>query len=63
MQMAMKPGQYVGEVTKEMRKVHWPKQKELTSNTILTLVSSFILSLFIFFSDQVVSEVLSFIYR
>ena len=53
---------YVGEVRKEMRKVNWPKQSELMSNTTLTLVSSLILAIFIFFADQVISRALALIY-
>ena len=53
---------YVLEVRKEMRKVNWPKRPELLSNTTLTLVASFIVALFIFGADQVISKVLSIIY-
>ncbi len=55
--------QYVEEVIKEMRKVKWPTRKELIDNTVLVLVSSFALSLYIFAVDRVVSTVLEFIYR
>ena len=53
---------YVGEVRKEMRKVNWPKQNELVSNTTLTLVASFIVALFIFGADQVISRALALVY-
>jgi preprotein translocase subunit SecE len=53
---------YIQEVVKEMNKVHWPKQKELVSNTSLTLIASFILALFIFFADKGISQILQFIY-
>ena len=53
---------YVGEVRKEMRKVNWPKQNELLSNTTLTLVASLILALFIFGADQVISRLLALVY-
>ncbi|WP_412067893.1 preprotein translocase subunit SecE [Rubrivirga sp. IMCC43871] len=55
-------GNYLVEVRKEMRKVNWPKRQELISNTVLTLVSSLAISLFIFGADQVISTVLRFIY-
>ena len=55
-------GNYIAEVRKEMRKVNWPKRKELIDNTVLTLIASLILSLFIFGSDQVISQVLRLIY-
>ena len=53
---------YVGEVRKEMRKVNWPKQNELLSNTTLTLIASLILALFIFGADQVISRLLALVY-
>ncbi|MAQ95810.1 preprotein translocase subunit SecE [Rubrivirga sp. SAORIC476] len=55
-------GNYVVEVRKEMRKVNWPKRKELISNTVLTLASSLAISIFIFGADQVISTALRFIY-
>lgn len=55
-------GNYLTEVRKEMRKVNWPKRKELIDNTVLTLVSALLVSLFIFGADQVISTALRFIY-
>jgi len=57
-----KLGGYIVEVRKEMRKVNWPKRPELLSNTTLTLVASFIIALFIFGADQVISWVLARVY-
>ncbi|MEO0560345.1 MAG: preprotein translocase subunit SecE [Bacteroidota bacterium] len=57
-----KIGGYILEVRKEMRKVNWPKRQELLSNTTLTLVASFIIALFIFGADQVISWVLARVY-
>ena len=53
---------YVQEVSKEMKKVSWPSRKELTNNTILTLVASLLIALIIFGQDQIISRVLQFIY-
>lgn len=53
---------YLQEVSKEMSKVHWPKRKELISNTSLTLIASFILAMFIYVADQGISTVLQFLY-
>ncbi|MGB3544346.1 preprotein translocase subunit SecE [Rubrivirga sp.] len=55
-------GNYVVEVRKEMRKVNWPKRKELISNTTLTLVAAVILATFIFGADQIISQLLKLIY-
>ena len=57
-----KAGNYLQEVSKEMSKVHWPKQKELVSNTSLTLIASFILALFIFVADKGISQILQLLY-
>jgi preprotein translocase subunit SecE len=53
---------YLQEVAKEMRKVSWPSQKELINNTVVTLVATVVISLFIFATDRVISTVLEVIY-
>lgn len=55
-------GNYIEEVGKEMRKVTWPTQKELISHTMVTIVATIVISLFIFGTDQVISTVLEVIY-
>ncbi len=53
---------YLQEVLREMQKVSWPSRQELINNTMLTLVASAILALFIFLADRVIATVLEFIY-
>ncbi|MDQ7041432.1 MAG: preprotein translocase subunit SecE [Rhodothermus sp.] len=53
---------YLQEVLREMQKVSWPSRQELINNTILTLVASGVLALFIFLADRVIATVLEFIY-
>lgn len=53
---------YLREVLREMQKVSWPSRQELINNTILTLVASVVLALFIFLADRVIATVLEFIY-
>ena len=53
---------YTQEVTKEMQKVSWPKQKELYSFTLITIVATIIISLLIFGADRVIGIILEFIY-
>lgn len=53
---------YLQEVTNESKKVNWPKRKEVVNNTTLTLLASLGISLFIFFSDQIISSALAFLY-
>ena len=54
---------YLEEVGKEMRKVSWPDRAELISNTLVTIVATVVISLFIFVTDRVISVVLEVIYR
>ena len=53
---------YLEEVATEMRKVNWPKRSELISNTIITLVATAAISLFIFGADRIIGAVLDVIY-
>jgi preprotein translocase subunit SecE len=53
---------YLEDVGKEMRKVSWPARSELISNTVITLVATVIISLFIFGADRVISIVLEVVY-
>jgi preprotein translocase subunit SecE len=53
---------YLEEVGKEMRKVTWPSQKELISQTTVTIIATLVISLFIFSADRVISTVLEVIY-
>ena len=54
---------YLEDVIKEMRKVSWPKRKELVGNTVITLVGTVVISLFIFLADRAISGLLDLIYR
>ena len=58
----MNPIGYMEEVSKEMRKVTWPKRSELISNTVITLLATVVVSLFIYGADQIISTVLEIIY-
>ena len=51
------------DVQKEMKKVSWPTQKELIDYTIVVVVFTIILSLFIFGVDQVYTVVVEAIYQ
>jgi len=50
------------EVQKEMKKVSWPSQDELIDYTIVVVIFTIVLSVFIFAVDQVYSTVLEFLY-
>ncbi len=49
-------------VTKEMRKVTWPKRAELQEATIVVLVVCVIMSAFVFGVDKIFEIVLKLIY-
>lgn len=55
--------EFVENVRKEMAKVSWPTQQELIDNTIIVIVFTIIISVFIFGVDQVYSTILEAIYR
>lgn len=46
------PRQYVGEVRSELRRVHWPGRKKLTSYSVVVLVAVALLTVYIFAIDQ-----------
>ncbi|HBD42667.1 MAG TPA: preprotein translocase subunit SecE [Bacteroidetes bacterium] len=54
---------FVEDVRREMGKVTWPTQKELVDQTIVVVVFSIILSLFIFGVDQLYTFILEAIYQ
>jgi preprotein translocase subunit SecE len=55
--------EYLQNVASEMEKVNWPSWDELISSTLITIVATFIISAFIFLTDQTLSTVLEFLYR
>ncbi len=60
--LAGKIQSYYQDVMTEMRKTSWPKRRELASHTLVTLVASVAVALFIFGADQAISAVLDLIY-
>ena len=53
---------YIQEVVKEMQKVTWPTRKELGGFTLLTVIASAIISLFIFGADRLIGIILEWVY-
>ncbi|MCH8566908.1 MAG: preprotein translocase subunit SecE [Balneolales bacterium] len=49
-------------VKKEWNKISWPTFDELKDNTIVVVLFSIILSLFIFFIDQIYTKALEIIF-
>jgi preprotein translocase subunit SecE len=54
---------FVEDVRREMGKVTWPTQNELVDQTIVVVVFSIILALFIFGVDQLYTFILEAIYQ
>jgi preprotein translocase subunit SecE len=49
------------DIVKEMKKVTWPKKEELRESTIIVIVSCLIFSVFIYFVDQIIGQVVKII--
>ena len=45
------PGEYLGEVRGEMRKVAWPTKKEVINSTIIVLIAVVVMTTLIFLFD------------
>jgi len=54
---------YFKDVRKEINKVSWPSQDELIDYTVVVVVFTIILAVFIFAVDQLISTVLQAIYQ
>jgi len=59
--MIQKAVNYVKDVKTEMAKVSWPTREELYESTIIVLVLSLILAIFVFGVDQGLSNILKII--
>ena len=59
--MIQKAVNYVKDVRTEMAKVSWPTRGELYESTIIVLVLSLILAVFVFGVDQGLSNILKII--
>jgi preprotein translocase subunit SecE len=60
--MFEKINKFFQEVRQEMSKVSWPTRQELKGTTIIVMVLTIILSLFIWLSDKVLEGLLNIIY-
>ena len=53
--MLAKTGKFLKEVRAEGSKVTWPTREELIGSTIVTVVTSVLVSMFIFVIDQILT--------
>jgi preprotein translocase subunit SecE len=49
------------DIVKEMKKVTWPKKDELKESTIIVIVSCLVFSVFIYFVDQIIGQIVKVI--
>jgi len=60
--MIKKAKQFIEDVRVEMKKVVWPERDELINSTIVVIVVSILFTLFIFFSDTIISKLVNILY-
>lgn len=54
---------YILEVVTEMKRVSWAKRKELLSTTVVVIILSFIMAIFVGFFDFIFSTILRLVIR
>ncbi len=59
----IKIGTFIGQVRGEMRKVAWPSRPELLNSTIIVLVTTLMLAVFIGLCDVVISRIVNVLIR
>ena len=52
----IKFGKFIGQVSAEMKKVAWPSKPELIGSTVVVLVSTLLLALYIGVADMFLSR-------
>jgi preprotein translocase subunit SecE len=55
----LKVGNFFSQVSGELKKVAWPSKEELTASTIVVLVSTFFLAIFIGIADILLSRIVN----
>jgi len=49
------------DIVKEMNKVTWPKKEELRESTIIVIASCVIFSIFVYFVDQIIGQLVKIV--
>lgn len=49
------------DIVKEMNKVTWPKKEELRESTVIVIASCLIFSVFVYFVDQIIGQLVKII--
>jgi len=60
--MIKKAKQFLEDVRVEMKKVVWPEREQLINSTVIVVVISALFTLFIFFTDTIVSRIINILY-
>jgi preprotein translocase subunit SecE len=60
--MFEKLNKFLQEVRQEMSKVSWPSRDELKGTTVIVIILTLFLSVFIWFTDKVLTSILNIIY-
>ncbi len=60
--MFRKINKFIQDVKTEMAKVSWPTKEQLKGTTLIVIVMTIILSVFIFFTDKLLEGLLNIIY-
>jgi preprotein translocase subunit SecE len=60
--MIKKAKQFLEDVRVEMKKVVWPEREQLINSTVIVVVISALFTLFIFFTDTIVSRIIKILY-
>jgi preprotein translocase subunit SecE len=60
--MIKKARQFIEDVQVEMKKVVWPERDQLINSTVVVIIVSALFTLFIFFSDTIISKIINVLY-
>jgi preprotein translocase subunit SecE len=63
MKVFEKPTKFLKEVKGELNKVSWSSRQEVLGSTVVVIVITAIMALFIFFVDIILSKALNFIFK
>ena len=53
---------FLKEVKAEMKKVTWPSRKDVAGTTLVTIVATLILAIYLYFADIIFTFIVKYIY-
>jgi preprotein translocase subunit SecE len=54
---------FLKEVKAEMKKVSWPSRKDVAGTTLVTIVATLMLAVYLYFADMIFTFLVKYIYR